>query len=55
MTDEMNPQGAQRMGRHSQPPVNAPEQQAAEKTDAADGNTAAEDASGESFFDDNAK
>lgn len=31
------------------------EQQAAEKTDAADGNTAAEDASGESFFDDNAK
>ena len=31
------------------------EQQAAENTDAADGNTAAEDASGESFFDDNAK
>ena len=30
MTDEMNPQGAQRMGRHSQPPVDAPEQQAAE-------------------------
>lgn len=30
-------------------------QQAAEKTDAADGHTAAEDASGESFFDDNAK